>query len=115
MQENNSQTLWLVQDSQMLWNDRREIHTLMRQSDWREIHTLIYAGSRIGARYVPYWDDLFGEGIVPLYTGQTELDAYLRELGLLFFNETWLLCFKHKLCPLPNVNDKTVTTVCHLI
>ena len=80
MQENNSQTLCLVQDSQMLWNDRREIHTLMRQ--------LV----RIGARYVPYWDDLFGEGIVPLYTGQNELDAYLRELGLLSFNETWLLC-----------------------
>ena len=33
LQENNTQTLWLVQDIQMLWYDWCEIHTLMRQSD----------------------------------------------------------------------------------
>ena len=37
LQENNTQTLWLVQDIQMLWYDWCEIHTLMRQSDWCEM------------------------------------------------------------------------------
>ena len=41
VQENNTQTLWLVHDIQMLWYDWCEIHTLMRQSDWSKIHTLM--------------------------------------------------------------------------
>ena len=43
LQENNIQTLWLVQDIQMLGYDWCEVHTLMRQPDWCEIHTTLYA------------------------------------------------------------------------
>ena len=32
--QNNTQTLWLGHDIQMLWYDWCEIHTLMRQSVW---------------------------------------------------------------------------------
>ena len=41
LQENDTQTLWLVHDIQMLWHDWCEIHTLMRQSGSCEIRTLL--------------------------------------------------------------------------
>ena len=41
LQENNTETLWLVQYIHMLGCDWCEIYTLMRQSEWCEIHTLM--------------------------------------------------------------------------
>ena len=41
LQENNTQTLWLVQSVKILWYDWCQIHTLMWQSNWCEIHTLM--------------------------------------------------------------------------
>lgn len=41
LQENNTETLWLVQYIHMLGCDWCEIHTLTRQSEWWEIHTLM--------------------------------------------------------------------------
>ena len=41
-QENNTQTLWLVQDIQMPWYYWGKIHNLMRPSEWCKIHTLIW-------------------------------------------------------------------------
>ena len=43
LQENNSQTLWLVQDIQMRQSDCYKIHDAMRQSYWCEKHTTIHA------------------------------------------------------------------------
>ena len=43
LQENNAQTLWLVQDIQMLWYGWCEIHILIQQINWCEQHTTLLA------------------------------------------------------------------------
>ena len=41
-QENNTQTLWLVQDIQMPWYYWGKIHNLMWPSEWCKVHTLMW-------------------------------------------------------------------------
>ena len=51
LQENNTQTLWLVQDIQMLWYGWCEIHILIQQINWCEIHILMVRATYHSTRW----------------------------------------------------------------